>query len=258
MNDNRPDQRRVALVTGGAKRIGKAIVEGLVERGWAVAIHANRSIDDANGYSSVLNREGYRTAAFGADLTDAAGSVRLIKQAEQALGPVRLLVNNASIFQPDDLTGLDQERLRAHFAIHVEAPSFLAGEMAARLPDKLDGLVINIADQRVHALTPHFYSYTLSKSAMWTATRTMALALAPQIRVNAIGPGPTISNPRQAPGDFEGQIGGTILKRGPELEEFANTIQYLWENRSITGQMIALDGGQHLAWETPDVVGISE
>lgn len=258
MSNQNPENRPVALVTGGKHRIGKAIVEGLVEKGWAVAIHGFHYPDLAKEFSSSLNACGHKTCVIIADLLDTRSYPKMIAEAQQQLGPVQLLVNNASLFQPDSVTDLDLDRFRSHFAIHVEAPSFLASEMAKRIGSDLDGLVINMTDQRVNALTPHFYSYTLSKSALWTATQTMAMALAPQIRVNAIAPGPTLSNPRQKPEDFQKQVDGILLKRSPKLEEFANTIQYLWENRSITGQMIALDGGQHLAWETPDVAGVSE
>ena len=138
------------------------------------------------------------------------------------------------------------------------APSLLARDMAAALPDGREGLIVNMIDQRVWALTPRFYSYTLSKSALWTATQTMAQALSPRIRVNAIGPGPTLPNERQNQSDFDRQIDGLLLKRGPALDEFGAAIRFLWEARSVTGQMIALDGGQHLAWQTPDIAGITE
>lgn len=142
--------------------------------------------------------------------------------------------------------------------MHVKAPVLLADAMQSALPEGQNGLIVNIVDQRVWKLTPKFISYTLSKAAMWTATQTMAQALAPRIRVNAIGPGPTLQGERQEKADFQRQIDGLLLKRGPDLAEFGNTIRYLWQNQSITGQMIALDGGQHLAWETPDVTGMAE
>ena len=134
----------------------------------------------------------------------------------------------------------------------------LAGKLAAGLPDGDEGLVVNVIDQRVWQLTPRYFSYTLSKSALWTATQTLAQALAPKVRVNAIGPGPTLQSERQSQADFDAQVDGLLLRRGPELGEFGATIRYLWEARSVTGQMIALDGGQHLAWQTPDVTGMIE
>src|SRR5690606_5770936 len=162
------------------------------------------------------------------------------------------------IFADDSVTDFDEAVWDAHFAVHLKAPAVIARSFAAALPDGREGLIVNIVDQRVWNLTPRFFSYTLSKSALWTATRTMAQALAPRIRVNAIAPGPTLANERQDEHDFARQIDALILKRGPELGEFGATIRYLWQARSVTGQMIALDGGQHLAWETPDVAGISE
>ena len=145
-----------------------------------------------------------------------------------------------------------------HFDVHVRAPSILVRDFARQLPATKSGLVVNIVDQRVWNPTPRYYSYTLSKAALWMATRTMAQALAPSIRVNAIGPGPSLPNERQDPRDFQQQVEGLILKTGPRLDEFGRTVRYLFESPSITGQMIALDGGQHLAWETPDVAEIVE
>ncbi|MCX8999009.1 SDR family oxidoreductase [Rhizobiaceae bacterium BDR2-2] len=247
-----------ALVTGGARRIGRAIVEGLAEQGFAVAIHANRSIDEAQELSGTLNRAGGRTVALAADLEDTGATGTLIARAAAALGPVDLLVNNASTFRNDEATTFDARTFDAHFAVHVRAPSILAAAFARALPGDRHGLIVNVIDQRVWALTPRFYTYTLSKAALWTATQTLAQALAPRIRVNAIGPGPSMRGERQAETDFQAQVDGVILKRGPAPDEFARTIRFLYETPSITGQMIALDGGQHLAWETPDVAGISE
>ena len=145
-----------------------------------------------------------------------------------------------------------------HFAIHLKAPVLLAREFARALPADREGLIVNIIDQRVWRPTPRYFSYALSKSALWDATVTMAQALAPRVRVNAIGPGPTIKSARQDDADFQRQVDALLLKRGPVLLEFGATIRYLWEARSVTGQMIALDGGQHLAWRTPDVTGMAE
>ncbi|MGI9400418.1 MAG: SDR family oxidoreductase, partial [Rhizobiaceae bacterium] len=151
----------------------------------------------------------------------------------------------------------DLKTWEEHMAVNVRAPALLASRIA--LQNDIDsGMIVNIIDQRVWALTPNYFSYTLSKSALWTATRTMALEFAPKIRVNAIGPGPTLPNVRQSQSDFDAQTEGLILKRGPKLDEFGATIRYLYGMDSITGQMIALDGGQHLAWETPDVIDANE
>jgi NAD(P)-dependent dehydrogenase (short-subunit alcohol dehydrogenase family) len=183
---------------------------------------------------------------------------RVVTEAAGALGPLRLLVNNASLFEDDTIADFDWNGWDRHFAIHLKAPALLARDFAAQLPPGAEGLIVNIIDQRVWRPTPHYFSYTLSKSALWAATRTMAQALAPNIRVNAIGPGPAYASVRQQPADFQAQIDALILRRGPALAEFGATIRYLWEARSVTGQMIALDGGQHLAWQTPDIAGITE
>lgn len=248
----------MALITGGARRIGRAIAEGLASQGFAVAIHAHNSLDEAQALADALGRAGARAAAVDANLHDVESTAGLVEKAARALGPVDLLVNNASVFRADEAGVFDTETFEAHFSVHVRAPSILAAAFAAALPANRDGLIVNIIDQRVWALTPRFYSYTLSKAALWTATQTMAQAFAPRIRVNAIGPGPTLRSPRQDEEAFRAQVAAVPLKRGPELEEFARTIRFLYDTPSVTGQMIALDGGQHLAWETPDVAGISE
>jgi len=247
-----------ALVTGGAKRIGKAIVEDLASHGFAVAIHANRSRDEADALAAGINQSGGRAAVVSADLTDMDAVSDLIGQAEVALGPISLLVNNASLFVDDSIEDFDWQAWDRHFAIHVKTPALLAQNFARALPEGQEGLIVNIIDQRVWRPTPRYFSYALSKSALWTQTEMLAQALGPRIRVNAIGPGPTLKNARQEDHDFQSQVDGLILKRGPQLAEFGATIRYLWDARSVTGQMIALDGGQHLAWQTPDVTGMTE
>ena len=249
---------RTALVTGGAKRVGKAIVEDLARHGFAVAIHCNGSRREADTLAQEIRSAGGRAAVVECDLTDQVSTDRLVQAATKAVGAVGLLVNNASIFQDDTVETFDPAIADRHFAIHVTAPAILARWFAEALPAREEGLIVNIIDQRVWRLTPRYFSYTLSKSALWAATRTMAQALAPRIRVNAIGPGPTLASTVQGAHDFRAQIDGLILERGPELSEFGATIRYLWDARSVTGQMIALDGGQHLAWQTPDVTGMVE
>ena len=247
-----------ALVTGAARRIGRAIAQDLARHGFAVAVHFNRSRDEAEALAASIREAGGRAAAVCADLTDMGAVDSLVGKVAAALGPVDLLVNNASLFHADSLSDFDLDGWDRHFAIHVKAPAVLARAFARALPADREGLMVNMIDQRVWRLTPGYFSYTLSKSALWTATRTMAQALAPRIRVNAIGPGPTLKGERQQDRDFQAQLDGVLLKRGPELAEFGATVRYLWAARSVTGQMIALDGGQHLAWETPDVTGIAE
>lgn len=249
---------KTALVTGGAKRIGKAIVEDLAAHGFAVAIHANTSVDEAEALAAALRARGRTARVVHGDLADGAATAKLIESAVEAIGPLDLLVNNASLFKPDTVTAFDDALWDRHFAVHVKAPSILARDFVRQLPDGAAGSIVNIVDQRVWNPTPRYYSYTLSKSALWMATRTMAQSFAPRVRVNAIGPGPSLPNERQDDADFQAQVSGLILRRGPDLDEFGRTVRFLFDTPSITGQMIALDGGQHLAWETPDVRGIAE
>lgn len=248
----------VALITGGAKRIGAAITRRLAAEGYAVAIHCRRSTAEAEALRDVLIRDGGRAGVVRAELADAAAVDGLMEQAGRALGPVTLLVNNASEFEEDELETLDHARWERHFAVNLRTPAFLARDLARQLPPGAQGAVVNIIDQRVWKLTPQFFSYTLTKAALFTATRTMAQALAPRVRVNAVGPGPTLTGPRQDESDFARQSAALPLERGASPEEIADAVLYLARARSITGQMLAVDGGQHLNWQTPDVVGIKE
>ena len=246
---------KIALVTGGARRIGREITLGLARAGFGVAIHCRHSQAEARALADEITRGGGKAQAFAADLGETASCERLIDEITDKLGPVNLLVNNASTFEPDEASKPDWERWHRHFDIHLKAPVALGARFAAVLPQAAEGLIVNIIDQRVWRLNPRFFSYTLSKSALWTATQTMAQALAPRIRVNALGPGPTMKNDRQSDADFRRQTDSVLLGHGPTLDEFSRTILYLWEAKSVTGQMIAIDGGQHLAWETDDVTG---
>lgn len=245
-------------MTGAAQRIGRAIAEDLAAHGFSVAIHANSSIEAARQIAAAITGNGGKATALDCDLADAAATERLVGRAVEALGPLGVLVNNASLFKPDNLRHFDSALWDRHFDVHVRAPSILARDFDRQLPAGSGGLIVNIIDQRVWNPTPRYYSYTLSKSALWMATRTMAQALAPRIRVNAIGPGPTLPNERQSEEDFRAQTEALLLLSGPGLDEFGRTIRFLVDTPSITGQMIALDGGQHLAWETPDVAEITE
>lgn len=245
---------KTALVTGGSQRVGRSICQGLAAAGFKVAIHYNSSAAPAEALAGELNEthgNGERiSVAVKADLADGAETRTLMQRAIDQIGPIGLLVNNASLFEEDSLDDIDDDTWDRHFAVHVKAPSLLASAFAAQKPD--DGLIINIIDERVWKLTPNFTSYTLSKSTLWTATQTMAQALAPNIRVNAIGPGPTLPSYRQTQEDFDEQLQALLLKRSPDLSEFTNTILFYAGAKSVTGQMICLDGGQHLGWQTPD------
>jgi NAD(P)-dependent dehydrogenase (short-subunit alcohol dehydrogenase family) len=249
---------KTALVTGGARRIGRAIAIDLAQRGFTVAIHCHSSRADAQALSAEIRDRGGRTDVFEADLTYPKKIQNMFEGVVDRFGPVDLLVNNASIFGEDELQNFDWNIWERHFAVHVKAPVLLSRLFAEALPASSSGLIVNMIDQRVWKLTPRFFTYTLSKSALWTATQTMAQALAPRIRVNAIGPGPTLLGERQRKADFDAQVKGVILERPADLSEFGATIAYLWNAASVTGQMIALDSGQHLAWETPDVTGMRE
>lgn len=242
---------KTALVTGGSKRIGEAIVRDLAANGFNVVVH---SADDEDGVQSLVDELGSAINVLKADLRDGGAARALFKEAQQIFNPINLLVNNASIFEPDGAESFDEKLFDDHFAIHVKTPAILSECMASQ--ENLEqGLIVNMIDQRVWRLNPRFFSYTLSKSALWTATQTMAQQFAPRIRVNAIGPGPTLANERQNPEDFQQQVDALPLEKGPGLEEFGATIRYLYDTPSITGQMIALDGGQHLIWQTPDTIG---
>lgn len=244
----------VALVTGAARRIGAAIATRLAEAGYAVAIHCDRSRDEAEALAARLRESGARTCVVQADLVDPAAVSELIPLVESALGPVTLLVNNASSFLVDELQALDVATWNRQFSINLRAPSVLAGTMANRLPPGREGAVVNIIDQRVWKLTPQYYSYTLTKAALLTATTTMAQALAPRIRVNAVGPGPTFPNPQDGEAGLALESQATLLERRVSASEIAEAVLYLARARTITGQMIAVDAGQHLAWRTPDIV----
>lgn len=257
ISQNTKNTPNLALVTGASRRIGFAIAISLAEAGCDIAVHHFTSDDEADELCEQLRTLGVKAQAFAADLSNTKSTRKLFKEVQNKMGTIDLLVNNASVFEDDKVTDLDDDLWDRHFNIHVKAPSVLAGEMAKQ-DDLSKGLIVNLIDQRVWKLTPQFYSYTLSKSALWAATQTLAQGLAPNIRVNAIAPGPTLANERQSDADFKKQVDGLLLKKGPELTEFGSTILYLFNSPSITGQMIALDGGQHLAWETPDIIGIKE
>jgi NAD(P)-dependent dehydrogenase (short-subunit alcohol dehydrogenase family) len=244
----------VALVTGGAKRIGRAIALRLAGAGYAVAIHCNTSRAEAETLAADLTAAGGRACVIVADLADPAAVERIMPEAEAALGPVSLLVNSASSFLVDDLLALDVLTWNRQFSVNLRAPSVLAGAMANRLPADRQGAIVNIVDQRVWKLTPQYYSYTLTKAALLTATTTMAQALAPRIRVNAVGPGPTFANPHDGEALLAVEAGGTPLGHKVEAADIAEAVLYLARARAITGQMIAVDAGQHIAWRTPDIV----
>lgn len=247
--------RRTALVTGGALRIGRAIVEDLAAQGWAVAIHHNRSGDAALALAAEIAARGGRAATVAGDLADLAAPAAIMAAANAALGPVGLLVNSASVFIPDTYGALDGAAFERQMRVNLTAPLLLQDAFVRQLPQGDDGLVVQIVDQRVRKPVPSHVSYMLSKAALAMAIQTAAQALAPRIRVNGIGPGPTLKAEAQTEAEFLAQVETVPLKRGPELGEFGRLIRAMVELPSMTGQLVMLDGGQHLAWETPDVLG---
>jgi len=243
-----PPLPKAALVTGGARRIGRALSLALAEAGFAVAVHYHDSGDAARALAAEIEKAGGKAALLRADLADERQVRELLPHVEAALGPVGVLVNNASIFENDLVSTVTRESWDRHLAVNLRAPFVLMQEFAARLPPDCGGLIVNMLDERVWNLTPYFVSYTLSKAGLWTLTQTMALALAPRIRVNAIGPGPTLPSPRQSTEQFAAQCRAMPLQRGTSPDEIAAALRFILAAPAMTGQMIALDGGQHLGW----------
>jgi NAD(P)-dependent dehydrogenase (short-subunit alcohol dehydrogenase family) len=246
-----PPVPKKALVTGGAQRIGRALALALAEDGFAVAVHHHRSREAAECLVEHIRGRGGMAVALTADLADESAVKGLLPRAEAALGPIGCLVNNAAVFADDTVETATRESWDLHLAVNLRAPFVLIQEMAARLPQRAGGVVVNLLDQRVWSLTPYFVSYTLSKAGLWTLTRTMALALAPRIRVNGIGPGPALPSPRQSREQFIRQRAMMPLLRGTSPQEIAAAMRFILAAPAMTGQMIALDGGQHLGWAQP-------
>ena len=248
--------RGVALVTGASRRIGRALALALGQAGYDIAIHARGEDADADALAREMTASGRRTAVVHADLADETSTRTLVDQAVEALGPLTLLVNNASLFYDDRLETADRESWGAHMDVNLRAPILLAQAFAAGLDPALpdgEAMILNIIDQRVLKPNPLFFSYSLAKSALWTATRTMAQGLAPRIRVNAIGPGPTLASIHQDEATFAAVAAAVPLGRGSDISDICGAALYLVDARAVTGQMIAVDGGQHLAWRTPDI-----
>jgi len=236
-----------ALVTGAARRIGRAIARDLASHGWRVGVHYRGSRHEADHLVAEIAAAGGMAAAIPADLSDIEEVRALIPRCADALGTPTCLVNNASEFQLDTVTTLTQREWDTHLDINLRAPVFLTQALYLALPDGAEGNVINMCDQRVWRPTPQFFSYTISKAGLWTATQTLAQALAPRVRVNAIGPGPVLRSVHQTDADFAEEKAATLLRRGPELAEIAAAVRFILQTPSMTGQMIALDGGQHLS-----------
>ncbi len=249
------------LVTGAGKRIGRAIALDLGLRGWKVSVHYGSSAQDAEEVVEEINRRAgglKRAASLQADLTREKDSAQLVAACAKSLGPLTALINNASTFNDDSFEGMTRASWDHHIEANLRAPLVLTQTFAKQLPKDAHGSIVNIIDQRVWRLTPKFFSYTISKAALWAATQTMAQALGPRIRVNGVGPGPTLRGTHQDPDTFAKQQKATILEMGPTPEDICAAVRYLLAAPAVTGQMIAVDGGQHLAWRTPDAEGALE
>ncbi len=242
---------QAVLITGAGQRIGRTLALDLGRRGWAVAIHYNRSSVAAWEVARAIRAVGGKACTLAADLSHEAHVMTLVPRAVEKFGPLGCLINNASLFENDDVYTATRKSWESHIAINLRAPFVLMQDFARQLPPELSGAVINIIDQRVWSLTPHFTSYTVSKVGLWSLTRTLALALAPRIRVNAIGPGPTLPSPRQTAEQFTRQCLSMPLRRGSTPEEIAAAVRFIIGASAMTGQMVALDGGQHLGWAQP-------
>ncbi|MFI4974666.1 MAG: SDR family oxidoreductase [Caulobacterales bacterium] len=244
-------ERGWALVTGAARRVGRALALAAARAGYDVVVHCRGAVAQAEETAAEIRALGREAEIVAADLTAPHAPRSLFARSR----PVTLLVNCASVFEDDRIETFTPESWDAHLQTNLKAPVLLAQAFAAALPADRSGLIVNVTDQRVWRLTPQFFSYTISKAALWTATQTLAQALAPRIRVNAIGPGPTLPSVHQSPEDFAAETRAILLEKGPTPDDLGAALTYLIDAGSVTGQMIAVDGGQHLAWRTPDVTG---
>ena len=255
-----------ALVTGAAQRIGREIALYLARRGFDVAVHYSSSAEEAEQTAADIRALGRNVVALQADLLDEAATAALVPLAVAALGgPLTVLVNNASTFEYDSIQTATKTSWDRHIGSNLRAPFVLIQHFAAQAPKAVpdaagepvaQAVVVNMIDQRVWKLTPNFMTYTLAKTALWTLTQTAAQALAPDIRINGIGPGPTMQGARQSEGHFSRQRAATILQRGAGATDVVAALGFFLDSPSVTGQMIAVDGGQHLGWQTPDVLGV--
>lgn len=255
-----------ALVTGAGKRLGRAMALALADRGYDVAVHYAGSQDAAQEVAELIRAKGRQSAALQADLLEEDAMQTLVPRAVEALGgPLTVLINNASIFEYDRVDTATRESWDRHIESNLRAPFVLTQAFAAQAPAAgtdaagepvASGVIINMIDQRVRKLTPEFMTYTIAKMGLWAMTQTTAQALAPQVRVNAIGPGPTLQGARQSKTHFDRQRAATVLGRGANPADITAALAYFLDSPAITGQLLCVDGGQHLAWETPDVLGV--
>lgn len=243
-----------AIVTGAGARLGKAMAQALGEDGWRVVVHYASSRDGADNTVEAIKAAGSDAVAIQANLSDENETGKLVAAAAKALGePITLLINSASTFSDDSAEGHGRESWNTHMEVNLRAPVHLSQQIFNQLPKDQRGQIINLIDQRVWKLNPQFFTYTLSKSALWTATRTLAQAFAPHMRVNAIGPGPTLRSVHQSKEEFDAETAATLTGEGSSPAQIVAAMRYLISATSVTGQMIASDGGQHLLWQTPDI-----
>ncbi|WP_108262633.1 SDR family oxidoreductase [Mangrovicoccus ximenensis] len=256
----------VALVTGAGKRLGRSMALCLARQGHDIAAHYASSAAEAESLCAEVRAMGREARAFRADLTREEEMQALVPAVAEAFGrPLTVLVNNASIFDYDNIRSATRGSWDRHMESNLRAPFVLIQHFAAQVPEPVaddrgepvaQGLAVNMIDQRVRKLTPEFMTYTLAKMGLWTLTQTAAQGLAPRVRVNAIGPGPTLQGARQSDAHFAGQRAATVLGRGSNPEDIEQALLYFLTARGVTGQLICTDGGQHLAWQTPDLLGV--
>lgn len=254
-----------ALVTGAARRLGRDMALYLARRGYDVAIHYSASQAEAEATAAEARAFGVKAAALQADLLDEAQTEALVGRATDALGgPLTVLVNNASTFDYDNIRSASRKSWDRNLGSNLRAPFVLTQKFAAQMPEALrgpdgacaQGLVVNMLDQRVRKLTPEFMSYTIAKMGLWAFTQTAARALAPHIRVNAIGPGSTLKGDHQSQDQFDMQRAASILERGANAGDIVAALGYFLDAPAVTGQLLCVDGGQHLGWKTPDILGL--
>ena len=246
------------IITGGATRIGAAIAESLASHKNQITIHYNKSKEKAEKLKKILEKKGSKVFLIKADLNKISELNKIIKFANIKMKGINCLINNASLFENDNIKNFSIKRWEKHLNINLKAPALLIKQFSKVVSKKTKANIINIVDQRVFKLTPYFLSYTLSKAGLYTLTKTSAMSLAPNIRVNGVAPGPTMKNKRQSSKHFKKQYLGTLLKKSVDSKEICSAIKFLITNKSITGQVIAIDGGQNLNWKTPDIIGNKE
>ncbi len=254
-----------ALVTGAGKRLGRAMALYLAQRGHDVAVHYASSADEAETVVAEIRALGRKAQSFQADLLDEAQVQALVPAVTAALGPLTVLVNNASIFEYDRIDTATRQSWDRHIESNLRAPYVLIQAFAKQCPPATtddngeplaQGLVVNMIDQRILKLTPEFSTYTIAKMGLWALTQTAAQGLAPHVRVNGIGPGPTLKGARQSQDHFDRQRASTVLGRGANPQDITAALGFFLDSPGVTGQFIAVDGGQHLGWKTPDILGV--